>query len=159
MARFRGEPVPATGFSIGVSRLLSALVAVQSPIVTGEAMRGPVVVLVMDKDGESISRYQSFVQQLRSAGIAAEMYLGSSGMNAQLKYADRRGSACAIIQGSNEREKGEVVVKDLILGGQVAKAAKDMDRNEYLAMKERQQANVSEAELVNAVKDVLGRYQ
>jgi len=159
VARFRGEPVPATGFSIGVSRLLSALVAVQSPIVTGEAMRGPVVVLVMDKDGESIARYQSFVQQLRSAGIAAEMYLGSSGMNAQLKYADRRGSACAIIQGSNEREKGEVVVKDLILGGQVAKAAKDMDRNEYLAMKERQQANVSEAELVNAVKDVLGRYQ
>ena len=72
--------------------------------------------------------------------------------------ANGRGSACAIIQGSNEREKSEVVVKDLILGAQVAKAAKDMDRNEYLAMKERQQANVPEADVVSAVQDVLGRY-
>jgi histidyl-tRNA synthetase len=158
VARFRGEPVPATGFSIGVSRLLSALMAVKSPIVTGEAQRGPVVVLVMDKDTEAMAKYQSFVQQLRGAGIPAELYLGSSGMNAQLKYADRRGSACAVIQGSNEREKGEVVVKDLILGAQVAKAAKDMDRDEYLAMKERQQAHAAEADLVKAVQDVLARY-
>ena len=158
VARFRGEPVPATGFSIGVSRLLSALMTIKSPIVTGEAQRGPVVVLVMDKDSEAMAGYQSFVQQLRGAGIPAELYLGSSGMNAQLKYADRRNSACAIIQGSNEREKNEVVVKDLILGAQVAKAAKDMDRNEYLAMKERQQASVPEGDLVKAVQEVLGRY-
>lgn len=158
VARFRGEPVPATGFSIGVSRLLSALMAIKSPIVTSEAVRGPVVVLVMDKDAESMARYQGFVQQLRSAGIPAELYLGSSGMNAQLKYADKRNAACAIIQGSNEREKGEIVVKDLILGAQVAKAAKDMDRDEYLAMKERQQAVVAEGNLIKAVQEVLGRY-
>ncbi|MGE3643634.1 MAG: histidine--tRNA ligase [Beijerinckiaceae bacterium] len=158
VARFRGEPVPATGFSIGVSRLLSALTAIKSPIVTGEAQRGPVVVLVMDKDAAAMAKYQSFVQQLRGAGIAAELYLGSAGMNAQLKYADKRNSACAIIQGSNEREKGEVVVKDLILGAQVAKAAKDMDRDEYLAMKERQQTHAPETGLVRAVQEVLARY-
>ena len=158
VARFRGEPVPATGFSIGVSRLLSALMAIKSPLVASDAVRGPVVVLVMDKDDEAMMRYQGFVQTLRGAGIPAELYLGSAGMNAQLKYADKRNSACAIIQGSNEREKGELVVKDLILGAQVAKAAKDMDRDEYLAMKERQQAVVSESDLVAAVQEVLGRY-
>jgi histidyl-tRNA synthetase len=137
---------------------LSALMAIKSPLVASDAVRGPVVVLVMDKDDEAMMRYQGFVQTLRGAGIPAELYLGSAGMNAQLKYADKRNSACAIIQGSNEREKGELVVKDLILGAQVAKAAKDMDRDEYLAMKERQQAVVSESDLVAAVQEVLGRY-
>ncbi len=155
VARFRGEPVPATGFSIGVSRLLAALQAIKSPIVTGAAPQGPVVVLVMDRD--QIPRYQGFVAQLRAAGISAELYLGSAGMNAQLKYADKRNSRCAIIQGSNEREKGEIVVKDLVAGAALAKAAKDMPREEYLALKERAQFAAPEADLVAAVKDVLGR--
>lgn len=155
VARFRGEPVPATGFSIGVSRLLAALQAIKSPIVTGAAPQGPVVVLVMDRD--QIPRYQGFVGQLRAAGIPAELYLGSAGMNAQLKYADKRNSRCAIIQGSNEREKGEVVVKDLVAGATLAKAAKDMPREDYLALKERAQFAAPEAGLVAAVKDVLGR--
>jgi len=155
VARFRGEPVPATGFSIGVSRLLAALQAIKSPIVTGAAPQGPVVVLVMDRD--QIPRYQGFVAQLRAAGISAELYLGSAGMNAQLKYADKRNSRCAIIQGSNEREKGEVQIKDLVAGATLAKAAKDMPREEYLALKERAQFAVPEAGLVAAVQDVLGR--
>lgn len=121
-------------------------------------MRGPVVVLVMDRDADSMAKYQSFVQQLRNAGIRAELYLGAAGMNAQLKYADRRRSTCAIIQGSNEREKGELIVKDLVRGAQVASAAKDMPRDEYLALKESQQTIVSEAALVDTVRDVLARY-
>ena len=39
VARFRAEPVPATGFSIGVSRLLAALRAIKSPIVGCRRMR------------------------------------------------------------------------------------------------------------------------
>jgi histidyl-tRNA synthetase len=159
VARFRGEPVPATGFSIGVSRLLAALQAIKSPIVTGAAQRGPVVVLVMDKDAEAMARYQGFVQKLRGAGIPAELYLGSAGMNAQLKYADRRNSVCTVIQGSNERAKGEVIIKDLVVGAQVASAAKDMPREDYLALKERAQLSVAEDRLVEAVKDVLGRHK
>ena len=155
VARFRGEPVPATGFSIGVSRLLAALQAIKSPIVTASAPQGPVVVLVMDR--EEIASYQGFVATLRAAGIAAELYLGSAGMNAQLKYADKRNSRCAIIQGSNERAKGEIVVKDLVAGATLAKAAKDMPREEYLALKERAQFAVAEDGLVAAVRDVLGR--
>ena len=100
VSRFRGEPVPATGFSIGVSRLLAALQAIRSPIVSGEAQAGPVLVTVFDQS--RIADYQQMTQTLRNAGIRAEMYLGSKNHNLgqQLKYADKRGAPCAIIQGS-----------------------------------------------------------
>ena len=71
-------------------------------------------------DQSELARYQGFVSTLRNEGIAAELYLGSSGMNAQLKYADKRNAVCAIIQGSNEREKGEIAIRDLVLGAELA---------------------------------------
>ena len=156
VARFRPEPVPATGFSIGVSRLLAALRAIKSPIVAEASKPGPVVVLVLDRD--HLASYQRLVTALRAAGIAAELYLGSSGMNAQLKYADRRGSLCAVIQGSNERDAAggpQVVVRDLALGAELAKASKD--RSDYLEMRQRAQAAVPEAELVAKVREVIAR--
>ncbi|TBW37222.1 histidine--tRNA ligase [Siculibacillus lacustris] len=122
VSRFLPEPVPATGFSIGVSRLMSALKAVNSPILADAADLGPVVVLVMDKD--QAGNYLNLTKQLRDAGIPAEMYLGSSGMKAQMKYADRRKSPCVVIQGSNEREAGVVQIKDLIEGAKAAEAYK-----------------------------------
>ncbi|TAL81784.1 MAG: histidine--tRNA ligase [Beijerinckiaceae bacterium] len=156
VARFRGEPVPATGFSIGVSRLYAALKAIGSPIVTGAPQHGPVVVLVLDKSAEDMARYQTFVTTLRSEGIAAELYLGSSGMNAQLKYADKRGSICAVIQGSNERDKGEIAIRDLVLGAELAASTKD--RADYLELRARAQFTVPESDLVKAVREVLGRH-
>ncbi len=113
--------MPATGFSIGVSRLQAALTALGK---TGtEAATGPVVVLVMDK--ADIATYQRLTQTLRQAGIRAEMYLGSSGMKAQMKYADKRNSPCVVIQGGDEKAKGEVTLKDLIEGAKAAAAIKD----------------------------------
>jgi histidyl-tRNA synthetase len=153
VGRFRPEPVPATGFSIGVSRLLSALQAVKSPIVSGTETPGPVVVLVMDRS--EIAAYQRMVSGLRQAGIRAELYLGSSGMKAQMKYADRRGSPCAIIQGSDERARGEVQVKDLIEG---AKAAAGIASNEEWKAARPAQFSVPESRLVDAVREVLGRH-
>ncbi|MDJ1157892.1 histidine--tRNA ligase [Chelatococcus sp. SYSU_G07232] len=157
VARFRGEPVPATGFSIGVSRLLAALKLVKSPIVTDAAARGPVVVLVMDRD--QVAHYQAMVARLRAAGIRAEMYLGSSGMKAQMKYADRRGSPCVVIQGSNERAAGEVQIKDLIEGAAqaAAKAGSIADSAEYRAQR-LAQFSVGEDLLVEAVREVLARH-
>jgi histidyl-tRNA synthetase len=154
VARFRGEPVPATGFSIGVSRLLAALTAIDSPIARGDAARGPVVVLVLDR--AEMARYQGFVAQLRAAGIAAELYLGAAGMNAQMKYADKRKSVCAVIQGSNERDKGEISIRDLVLGAELAASTKD--RADYLDLRARAQFSVPEADLLTAVKDVLGHH-
>ena len=156
VGRFRGEPVPATGFSIGVSRLLSALQHVKSPIVTGEAKPGPVVVLVMDR--ERVGDYQRMVATLRGADIPAEMYLGKDpnfpGMKAQMKYADRRGASCVVIQGSQERERGEVQVKDLAAGRQQADAAA-VSNAEYRAQR-LAQVSVPEAELVAHVRQIIG---
>ena len=154
VARFRGEPVPATGFSIGVSRLVSALRAMNSPLVSGKDQRGPVVVLVLDRD--QMPAYQKMVSELRNAGIRAELYLGSAGMNAQLKYADRRQSTCAVIQGSNEREKGEVTIRDLVLGAELAASTKD--RADYLELRQRAQFAVPATGLVEAVREVLSRH-
>jgi histidyl-tRNA synthetase len=156
VARFRGEPVPSTGFSIGVSRLFAALKAIKSPIVSGSPQRGPVIVLVLDKTPEDMARYQSFVSALRREGIAAELYLGSSGMNAQLKYADKRSSACAVIQGSNERDAGQIAIRDLILGAELAASTKD--RADYLELRAKAQFTAPEADLVKAVKEVLARH-
>jgi histidyl-tRNA synthetase len=152
VARFRGEPVPATGFSIGVSRLLAALKVLGK--VDAAAVRGPVVVLVMDKD--QVAHYQGFVSTLRQAGIRAELYLGGAGMKPQMKYADRRGSVCVVIQGSNERERGTVQVKDLVLGGQLASAP---DRETYLKMQAEAQREVPEGELVATVREILARHR
>jgi histidyl-tRNA synthetase len=152
VARFTGQKVPATGFSIGVSRLYSALCALNA---TGShADSGPVVVLVMDRT--ELPRYQQMAQTLRRAGIRAEMYLGMAGMKAQMKYADKRGSPCVIIQGSQERAKGEVQIKDLIEGAKAAATIKDAK-----AWRESRPAQVSvgEDDLVSEVRKILERHR
>ena len=156
VSRFLPEPVPATGFSIGVSRLLAALKAVNSPIVSGAKTPGPVVVLAMDKDPEALAGYQKIVTTLRAAGIRAEMYLGSSGMKPQMKYADRRGSICVVIQGSNERAEGKVQIKDLVLGAAITGIK---DRAEYLAAQAEAQFMVGVDAVVDGVKKVLARHR
>jgi histidyl-tRNA synthetase len=150
--RFTGEKVPATGISIGVSRLLFGLQRLGK--FKESATQGPVVVLVLDRD--RIADYQKIAQTLRAANIRAELYLGESGMKAQMKYADRRASPCVVIQGGDERAKGEVTIKDLILG---ATLTETKDRDEYLKKQAEAQFSVKEAELVDAVRKVLARHQ
>jgi histidyl-tRNA synthetase len=150
--RFTGEKVPATGVSIGVSRLLFGLQRLGK--FKESAAQGPVVVLVLDRD--RMADYQKIAQTLRAANIRAELYLGESGMKAQMKYADRRASPCVVIQGGDERAKGEVTVKDLILG---ATLTETKDRDEYLKKQAEAQFSVKEAELVDAVRKVLSRHK
>jgi len=150
VSRFRGEPVPATGFSIGVSRLMTALKNL-GKLDTSDVI-APVVVLTMDKDTESLGRYQKMVAELRAAGIRSEMYLGGAGMKAQLKYADRRGSPVAIIQGGDERAKGEVQIKDLIEGARMS--AEITDNAKWRAARPAQ-VTVAESELVSEVRKIL----
>ena len=150
VSRFRGEPVPATGFSIGVSRLTAALKNLGK--LENTQVIAPVVVLVMDKDTDSLARYQKMVATLRQAGIRAEMYLGGSGMKAQMKYADRRGAPCVIIQGGNERENNEVQIKDLALGAELSQQIED---NTTWRESRPAQFTASEDQLVEAVRGVL----
>jgi len=153
VSRFRGEPVPATGFSIGVSRLLAALQHLGK--VETKAEVGPVVVTVFDKD--RIADYQQMVASLRNAGIRAELYLGAGKFGPQMKYADKRNSPCVVIQGSDEKAKGEVTIKDLIVGAELAKLEKG--REEHLQKQAEAQRAVPEAQLVEAVRAVLARHK
>jgi histidyl-tRNA synthetase len=157
IARFRGDEVPATGFSIGVSRLTAALQHLGELDTKPEP--GPVVVTVFPD--VPIAEYQRLVTKLREAEYApgkkirAELYLGSGKFGAQMKYADKRGSPCVVIQGGNEKEKGEVQIKDLILGAEIAGLSKD--RDDYLKKQAEAQFAVKESELVDAVRKVLAR--
>ncbi|MCX5495445.1 histidine--tRNA ligase [Kaistia dalseonensis] len=150
VGRFRSEPVPATGFSIGVSRLMAALSALGKISVEAEA--GPVVVTVFDRD--RMGEYQKMVKDLRDAGIRAELYLGGSGPKAQLKYADKRNSPCVIIQGSDEKAKGVVQVKDLALGKQMSAIIAD---NAAWREGRPAQVEVPEADLVATVRAIVER--
>ena len=151
VSRFKGAQVPATGFSIGVSRLYAALKHL-GKIETGTE-HGPVVVLVMDHD--RTGDYARMTQALRDAGIRAEMYLGTAGMRAQMKYADKRAAPCVVIQGEDERARGEVQIKDLIEG---AKLSEQIEDNVSWREGRPAQFSVLEAEMVEAVRSVLARY-
>ncbi|MGJ5066114.1 histidine--tRNA ligase [Bradyrhizobium oligotrophicum] len=152
VSRFRGEPVPATGFSIGVSRLQAALTML-GKLDTRPAF-GPVVVTVFDRD--RVADYQKMVSTLRNHGIRAELYLGNpKNMGNQLKYADRRNAPCVIIQGSDEKARGEVQIKDLIEG---AKAAAAIASNQEWRESRPAQFSAKEDELVAGVREVLARH-
>ncbi|WP_439922864.1 histidine--tRNA ligase [Nitrobacter sp. JJSN] len=152
VSRFRGEPVPATGFSIGVSRLQAALTMLGKLDTKPQA--GPVVVTVF---GGDIAGYQKMVAELRNAGIRAELYLGNPkhSLGQQMKYADKRHSPCSIIQGSEEKANGKVQIKDLIAGAGLTDIE---DRTEYLKKQAEAQIEVGEGELVAAVQKLLARH-
>jgi histidyl-tRNA synthetase len=152
VARFTGQKVPATGFSIGVSRLQAALNALAKDRPT--TADGPVIVTVMEK--ERIADYQKLVQVLRNANIRAELYLGNpKKFGKQLEYADKRGSPCVVIQGSDERASGKVTLKDLIEGAKAAAAIKD---NKEWKEGRPAQVTVDEKDLVAEVRKILARH-
>ncbi|WP_282044768.1 histidine--tRNA ligase [Roseibium album] len=149
--RFTGRDVPATGFSIGVSRLMTALKNLgklgRSEVVA------PVLVTVMDGDVDALGRYQKMVQELRGAGIRAEMYQGNwKKFGNQLKYADRRNCPIAIIQGSDEREAGDLQIKDLIEGKRLSEEITD---NITWRESRPAQITIKEADLVETVRGIL----
>jgi histidyl-tRNA synthetase len=146
VARFTGQTVPATGVSIGVSRLISAL---SSRGLSGE-LAPLVVVTVMDK-AEAARSFQ-IVSELRQAGIRAEAYVGTGKFGDQMKYADKRGAAIAVIEGGDERAKGEVTIKDLALGAELAKSVES--RAAWVANRQAQ-ISVKRDALVAEIKTIL----
>jgi histidyl-tRNA synthetase len=146
--RFLGKKVPATGVSIGVSRLAAALD--MRGLLAARTRLGPVVVLVLDRD--QLPRYQAMVSELRGAGIRAELYLGQGGMRAQLKYADKRTAPIVVIEGGDERAKGEVTLKDMALGAELSSEIKS--REEW-AKGAASQVAVKRENLVSHIQQIL----
>jgi histidyl-tRNA synthetase len=152
IARFTGERTPATGFSFGVSRLAAALRAAGRD--AGREARGPVVVIVFSPN--DMEAYFGVAAELRAAGIAAEVYLGASGMKAQMKYSDRRLSPAAVILGGDEIAAGTVTVKDLDLGRALAS---DVTDNAAWRAERPGQQTVPRDQLVGVVRRILGEAQ
>ena len=145
VARFTGQQVPATGISIGVSRLLSALKD------RSDTALAPLVVVLTLDDPQSSFRMAA---ELRLAGIRTETYVGTKKFGDQLKYADKRGAAIAVMEGSDERAKGEVTLKDLALGAELAKTVET--RAEWVGNREAQ-ISVKRSDLVSEIKKMLAR--
>ncbi|WP_371055151.1 histidine--tRNA ligase [Rhodosalinus sp. K401] len=144
--RFTGQAVPATGVSIGVDRLLAAL---REKGRVHSKTHAPVVVTVMDRD--RMADYQAMVAELRQAGIRAEVYLGNpKNFGNQMKYADRRGAPVAVIEGEDEKARGVVQLKDLILGAQIAESATLEEWKERPS-----QVEVPRVELAHRVREIL----
>ncbi|UOA32978.1 Histidine--tRNA ligase [Sulfitobacter sp. DSM 110093] len=146
--RFTGQEVPATGVSIGVDRLLAALAMRAERTMVPE---GPVVVTVMDRD--RMADYQAMVAELRQAGIRAEVYLGNpKNFGNQMKYADKRQSPVVVIEGGDEKDRGVVQIKDMVLGAQLAQEASHDEWKER-----KNQYEVKRSDLVQEVRNILDR--
>lgn len=149
VSRFRGESIPATGFSIGVSRLAAALRARDAQ---NAARKGPVVILSLDPALQA--DYFAMAQELRGAGIASDVYLGRAGLKAQMKYADRRAARVVILLGADEKDRGEITLKDLDIG---AAMAQGIDDHSLWRSERPGQFSGPRSELVAMVQNVLAR--
>ncbi len=147
VSRFRGQAVPATGFSFGVSRFLSALERMNA---LDKSVRPPVFIAAFDR--ALMGDYFNMAAELRASGIRAEVFVGSGNVTKQMKYADRRGAQVAILMGEDEKSNGEITLKNLLLGAEMSKA---IESNEEWKAARPAQITIPKAELVSAVKDML----
>jgi histidyl-tRNA synthetase len=146
--RFLGRDVPGTGASIGVDRLLAALETL-GPVASRSEARS---VLVTTMDRERLAEYFRIAQELRAAGIPAEVYLGSKGIAGQIKYADRRGLPAVVIAGEDELAEGKVSVKDLALGRELSK---DVEDREEWRRERPAQVTVSRGDMIRTITDIV----
>ncbi|MDD4051148.1 MAG: histidine--tRNA ligase [candidate division Zixibacteria bacterium] len=132
--RFLGRKIPAVGASAGIDRLLAALMS--RNLITFQTTISEVLVTVMDQD--KMPEYIALLNDIRSNGFKAEIFLGETkNLTKQLKYADKVGIPMAVIAGSDEFERGEVTVKNLVAGR--TQALEVADREQWL-----QAANIQE---------------
>jgi histidyl-tRNA synthetase len=145
--RFLNRSIPATGTSIGIDRLLAALIELKAlPLVKATSQ-----VLVTTMDPDRLPDYLKIVKELRDAGIAAEIFVGDTkNLTKQVKYGDKVGIPYAVIVGSEEFETEQVTVKNLIAGGEVAHGTSD--REEWLKA-EGFQERIPRAELIGYLKE------
>jgi histidyl-tRNA synthetase len=155
--RFLGRAIPAVGASIGVDRLFAALQKL------GLAQDAPataaVIVTVMEPS--RMGEYEVIARDLRLAGIPTELYLGEEKtLGKQLQYANRQKIRLALIVGSDEFARGEVTIKDLVLGAQLQdkkKSADGKEREEWLRLSRSVQVTVPRDRCVGEIRSMLTR--
>jgi histidyl-tRNA synthetase len=148
--RFLGRSIPATGSSIGIDRLLAALLELKA--IGLERSTSKVLVTVMDR--HRLPDYLKILRELRQAGIPSEIFSGDTkNLTRQIRYGDKVGIPVAVIAGSNEFETGSVTIKNLAAGAE--KAADTAGREEWLKA-EGFQETIDRSQLIAYVKKLLG---
>tara|TARA_Y100001970_G_scaffold279528_1_gene387043 strand:- start:1503 stop:2903 length:1401 start_codon:yes stop_codon:yes gene_type:complete len=124
ISRFKGVDIPGTGISIGVDRLVSAMMQLDQ-VETKDSK--PVVICVMDQ--KYLKNYYEILKTLRSENINSEIFLDSKkNLRKQLDYANKRELPLAIICGENEFDNGKITIKYLL--------AKKGENNQFTINKE-----------------------
>jgi histidyl-tRNA synthetase len=151
--RFMDAPIPATGASIGLDRLIAALQASGKLETVATVTR----VLVIGLKGVPTAELLKVAKELRAAAVPTEVYVSDApaGMRTQLSYANARGIPVAAILGEDELRNGTVAVKDLVAGGQ--KRAVIGDHEAYVKAGQTGQVTVPRAALVQTVAQLLLR--
>ncbi len=110
IGRFTGVATPAVGASIGVDRLMAAMM--QAGILETKPSTADILVTVMMP--EKINEYAKIASELRRAGFKTELYVGNAkSLGKQLKYADNQEIPVAVIIGEDEFENNQISIKDL----------------------------------------------
>lgn len=149
--RFSGQKVPATGASMGVDRLLAALVHLGR--VDGRRTTADVLLTTMDPSLND--EYLAMAFELRRAGIPTELYLGKArNIGKQMKHADRCGMPLVLLYGEDERTRGMVTVKDMEAG---RAASAEVERREDWIEERPGQQEIPRAELIPRLKELLAR--
>ena len=115
---FLGRDVPACGFSLGLERIIVLMTErdMFPPAVAG----GAVDILVTLWNDESRADSVALAAGLRQKGLRVDLYPEADKLGKQFKYASSRNAPFVVIQGDDERARGEVAVKDLRSGAQTS---------------------------------------
>ncbi len=113
VSNFGNLDCPATGISIGLDRLVFALM--QKKDFKIKSTR-PVIICVFDKD--KIKEYIDILNKLRASNISSEIYPGEGKLKKQMEYANKLGSPAVILYGDNEIKSGKATLKNLESGNE-----------------------------------------
>jgi len=111
VSNFGNLDCPATGISIGIDRLVYALMQKKEFNIKSNK---PVVICVFSK--ANIKDYIEILKKLREENISSEIYPGEGNLKKQMQYANKIGSPAVILLGEDEIKSGKATLRDLKSG-------------------------------------------
>ncbi|EFQ81427.1 histidine--tRNA ligase [Corynebacterium pseudogenitalium] len=110
MAQLGGQDLSGIGYGLGVDR---ALLALEAEGITLDGVESRVDVFGVALGAAAKRTMTTLINDLRKAGISADMSFGDRGLKGAMKGADRAGARFALVLGEQELENGTVALKDL----------------------------------------------
>ncbi|MCD6372854.1 MAG: histidine--tRNA ligase [Thermococcus sp.] len=113
---FGGKPTPATGFAIGIERLIPILE--WKGLIPEPKLRPEVYVIPIGAEAELRKTAAEVVTALRRAGVKADVELTGRKLRKALDYAGKLGVPYVVLVGKRELEEGKITVRDMESGEQ-----------------------------------------